>query len=138
MTPDRRKFGIRIHPLEYPRRFIPDEQRAKILEEEINWNKKDLLQIKADEITHRFLEATSTSLFSTQIAAACQTKPFKKACWQLAELYLNPNPSIPLNLPALVEEAVLAKMFEEGIALSPELVQERQTKIMADINHRHE
>ncbi len=138
MNPDKRKFGIRIRPLNIPRRFIPDEKRARTLEEEIKGNKEDLLQIQADRIAHELLEATSSSLFSGQIAIACQKNPFKDGCLRLAELTLNTNPNTPFHLSSLVINLVRDKMFEQGEALTPGLVNECQTKIMADISQRHE
>lgn len=137
MNPDKRKFGIRIRPLNIPRRFTPDEKKARTLEEEIKGNKEDLLQIQADRIAHRLLEATSTSLFSRQIVAACQTKPFKKGCLRLAELTLDTNPNTPLQLSSLVTNLVRDRMFEQGKTLTPELVNECQTKTMVDISRRH-
>jgi len=137
MNPDKRKFGIRIRPLNIPRRFIPDEKGARTLEEELKLNEEDLLQIKTDEIAHELLEATSTSLFSGQIAITCQKKPFKDGCLRLAELTLDTNPNTPFQLSSLVTSLVRDRMFEQGEALTPKLVDECQTKIMVDISRRH-
>lgn len=135
--PPRRRFGWRISPLNIPKRFIPDEKGATTLEEELKLNEEDLLQIKTDEIAHELLEATSTSLFSGQIAIACQKKPFKDGCLRLAELTLDTNPNIPFQLSSLVTNLVVKRMFEQGEALTPKLVDECQTKIMVDISRRH-
>ena len=135
--PSRRRFGWRISPLNIPRHFIPDEKEARTLEKELKLNEEDLLQIKTDEIAHELLKATSTSLFSGQIAIACQKKPFKDGCLRLAELTLDTNPNTPLQLSSLVTNFVVDRMFDYGEALTPELVNECQTKIMADISRRH-